>query len=63
MLRIPTQAWSEPTFMSLLLDTGLPLCATRPVHPGNPECLLLPRNDERADALGEGLRRLARQTW
>ena len=24
MLRIPTQAWSEPTFMSLLLDTGLP---------------------------------------
>ena len=24
MLRIPTEAWSEPTFMSLLLDTGLP---------------------------------------
>ncbi|HBN8181424.1 TPA: hypothetical protein L3666_000139 [Pseudomonas aeruginosa] len=56
MLRIPTEAWSEPTFMSLLLDTGLPYARLALFTPETPECLLLPRNDERADALGEGLR-------
>ncbi|WP_311769438.1 DUF6685 family protein [Pseudomonas aeruginosa] len=56
MLRIPTEAWSEPTFMSLLLDTGLPCARLALFTPETPECLLLPRNDERADALGEGLR-------
>ncbi|MGA4816581.1 hypothetical protein ACPA9J_23195 [Pseudomonas aeruginosa] len=56
MLRIPTEAGSEPPFVSLLLDTGLPLCATRPVHSGNPGVPVAAPNDERADALGEGLR-------
>lgn len=56
MLRIPAQAWSEPTFMSLLLDTGLPYARLALFTPETPECLLLPRGDERADAFGEGLR-------
>ncbi|MDF5796761.1 hypothetical protein P4203_21645 [Pseudomonas aeruginosa] len=42
--------------MSLLLDTGLPYARLALFTPETPECLLLPRNDERADALGEGLR-------
>ena len=63
MLRIPTQAWSEPTFMSLLLDTGLPYARLALFTPETPECLLLPRNDERADASAKVCGRLARQTW
>ena len=48
--------YKRQTFMSLLLDTGLPYARLALFTPETPECLLLPRNDERADALGEGLR-------
>lgn len=48
--------------MSLLLDTGLPY-ARLALFTRKPRVPVAARNDERADALGEGLRRLARQTW
>ncbi len=57
MLAMPVQAWSEPAFMSLLLDNGLPyarLALWR--YPGAPEFLLLPKSSELAHAIGEGLR-------
>ncbi|MBS7661008.1 hypothetical protein I0D00_03450 [Pseudomonas lalucatii] len=54
---MPGAAWSDPTFMGLLLDKGLPyarlslLCS-----PGAAEFLLLPKHSAEARALGEGLR-------
>lgn len=57
MLAMPAQAWSDPAFMGLLLDTGLPYArlSLRDAS-GGPEALLLPRNQPLANALGEGLR-------
>ena len=57
MLAMPVQAWSEPDFMSLLLDNHLPyarLSLLRFDHA--PEFLLLPKSSTQANALGEGLR-------
>ena len=57
MLGMPAETWSDPGFMGLLLDSGLPysrLLVQR--TPTVLEALLLPRADEQANALGEGLR-------
>ena len=57
MLGMPAETWSDPGFMGLLLDSGLPysrLLLQRTPHVL--EALLLPRADEQANALGEGLR-------
>ena len=57
MLGMPAEAWSDPGFMGLLLDSGLPY--SRLLLQRTPtvlEALLLPRADEQANALGEGLR-------
>ncbi|UVE16450.1 hypothetical protein NVV93_12595 [Pseudomonas sp. LS44] len=57
VLAMPVQAWSEPAFMALLLDNGLPYARLSLIHsPGAPEILLLPRQSAEATALGEGLR-------
>lgn len=57
MLAMPSQAWSDPAFMGLLLDGRLPysrlsLLGTRSAA----ECLLLPKENTMASAFGEGLR-------
>ena len=57
MLAMPSQAWSDPAFMGLLLDGRLPysrlsLLGTRSAA----ECLLLPKENAMASAFGEGLR-------
>lgn len=57
MLGMPTEAWGDPSFMGLLLDSGLPysrLLLQR--TPTALEALLLPRADAQANAMGEGLR-------
>lgn len=57
MLGMPAETWSDPSFMGLLLDSGLPY--SRLLLQRTPtvlEALLLPRTDEQANALGEGLR-------
>jgi hypothetical protein len=57
MLAMPVQAWSDPTFMALLLDHGLPYARLSLLRsPGAPEFLLLPKTHEQALALGDGLR-------
>jgi hypothetical protein len=57
MLAMPVQAWSEPAFMSLLLDHGLPYARLSLLrYPNAPEFLLLPKDSPEANALGEGLR-------
>lgn len=57
MLAMPTQAWSDPAFMALLLDHGLPYARLSLMRsPGAPEFLLLPKDHEQARALGDGLR-------
>jgi hypothetical protein len=57
MLAMPVQAWSDPAFMALLLDNGLPYARLSLLRtPGSPEFLLLPKADSAAMALGEGLR-------
>lgn len=63
MLRIPTEAWSEPTFMSLLLDTGLPYArlALFTRKPRNACCCPATTNAPMPSAKVCG--RLARQTW
>lgn len=56
MLAMPTQAWSDPAFMALLLDHGLPYARLSLMRsPGAPEFLLLPKAHEQARALGDGL--------
>ena len=57
VLAMPNAAWSDPPFMALLLDSGLPY-ARLSLHrgPGFPEFLLLPKHSSEATALGEGLR-------
>lgn len=57
VLAMPVQAWAEPAFMGLLLDTGLPYARLSLLrNPGAPEVLLLPKVSAEASALGEGLR-------
>jgi hypothetical protein len=57
MLAMPVQAWSDPAFMALLLDHGLPYARLSLLRsPGAPEFLLLPKAHEKASALGDGLR-------
>lgn len=57
MLAMPVQAWSDPHFMGLLLDNGLPYARLAMLRtPGAPEFLLLPKHSAEATALGEGLR-------
>ncbi|WP_271195015.1 DUF6685 family protein [Pseudomonas turukhanskensis] len=57
MLAMPVQAWSDPQFMGLLLDKGLPYARLAMLRtPGAPEFLLLPKDSPEATALGEGLR-------
>ena len=57
MLAMPVQAWSEPPFMSLLLNHGLPYARLSLLRYADaPEFLLLPKNSAEANALGEGLR-------
>lgn len=56
VLAMPGAAWSDPAFMGLLLDNGLPYArlALLRTH-GAPEFLLLPKHNQEATALGEGL--------
>ncbi|WP_439888940.1 DUF6685 family protein [Pseudomonas sp. MBLB4123] len=54
---MPAAAWSDPTFMGLLLDKGLPYARlSLQRSPGAAEYLLLPKHSAEARALGEGLR-------
>lgn len=56
VLAMPTQAWSDPAFMGLLLDQGMPYARLALLRrSGAPEFLLLPRRHPAANALGEGL--------
>ncbi|MBT8765126.1 DUF6685 family protein [Metapseudomonas boanensis] len=57
VLAMPTQAWSDPAFMGLLLDTGIPYSRLKLLrNVGAPEFLMLPKDHVEATALGEGLR-------
>ena len=57
VLAMPAAAWSDPAFMGLLLDSGLPYARLSLLRPaGAPEFLLLPKHSAEASALGEGLR-------
>ncbi|MBC9250367.1 hypothetical protein A9179_08800 [Pseudomonas alcaligenes] len=57
VLAMPVQAWSDPAFMGLLLDNGLPYSRLSLLRDnGAPEFILLPRESAEANALGEGLR-------
>lgn len=57
VLAMPNAAWSDPAFMGLLLDNGLPYARlSLQREPGFPEFLLLPKHSREATALGEGLR-------
>jgi hypothetical protein len=56
VLGMPNAAWSDPAFMALLLDNGLPYARLSLLgSPGSPEFLLLPKHSSEATALGEGL--------
>lgn len=57
VLAMPGEAWSDPSFMGLLLDNGLPYARLSLLKTtGSPEFLLLPKEHLEATALGEGLR-------
>lgn len=57
VLAMPAEAWSDATFMGLLLDNGLPYSRLSLLKTaGAPEFLLLPKEHPAATALGEGLR-------
>ena len=57
VLAMPGEAWSDPGFMGLLLDNGLPYARLSLLKAaGAPEFLLLPKEHPEATALGEGLR-------
>ncbi|MEK1905751.1 MAG: DUF6685 family protein [Pseudomonas sp.] len=57
VLAMPVQAWSDPAFMGLLLDNGLPYSRLSLLRgTAAPEFLLLPKESAEANALGEGLR-------
>lgn len=55
-LAMPNAAWSDPAFMALLLNNGLPYARLSLLGgTGSPEFLLLPKHSAEATALGEGL--------
>lgn len=57
VLAMPNVAWSDPAFMALLLDNGLPYARLALLGgPNAAEFLLLPKHSSEANALGEGLR-------
>lgn len=57
VLAMPGETWSDPSFMGLLLDNGLPYARLSLLKTaGAPEFLLLPKEHPEATALGEGLR-------
>ncbi|WP_437880847.1 DUF6685 family protein [Pseudomonas sp. LRF_L74] len=57
VLAMPSEAWSDPAFMGLLLDNGLPYARLNLLRmPGAPEILMLPKTTPASNALGEGLR-------
>lgn len=57
VLSMPYAAWSDPAFMALLLDNGLPYARLSQLGGlRSPELLLLPKHSAEATALGEGLR-------
>ncbi|WP_263141683.1 DUF6685 family protein [Pseudomonas sp. RIT-PI-AD] len=57
VLAMPHQAWNDPAFMRLLLDTGMPYARLSLLRAAaSPEFLLLPKEDAQATALGAGLR-------
>lgn len=57
VLAMPGEAWSDSTFMGLLLDSGLPYARLSLLRGADaPEFLLLPKQHQEANALGEGLR-------
>ena len=57
VLAMPEAAWSDPSFMGLLLDNGIPYARLSLLKKaGTPEFLLLPKDHQPATALGEGLR-------
>ena len=57
VLAMPAQAWSDPAFMGLLLDGGIPYSRLTILrNSGTPEFILLPKKHAEATALGEGLR-------
>jgi hypothetical protein len=54
---MPAAAWSDPSFMGLLLDSGLPYSRLSLLRgEADAEFLLLPKHSAEAQALGEGLR-------
>lgn len=56
-ITLPAQAWSDRTFMSLLLDAKAPYARLTLLRSAsNSELLLLERSDFSANALGEGLK-------
>ncbi|SDH39755.1 hypothetical protein SAMN05216588_104249 [Pseudomonas flavescens] len=55
-LAMPCAAWSDATFMQLLMDHDVPYARLSLLRtPGSPEFLLLPKHSPQACALGEGL--------
>jgi len=56
-LFMPNEAWTTPGLMHLLLETEMPYARLAKVHPNYQEVLLLPRNRQRSNALGLGLRK------
>lgn len=57
VLGMPIEAWSDPSFMGLLLENRMPYARLALLRQsGAPEFLLLPRRHPAANALGEGLR-------
>lgn len=57
VLAMPCEAWNDPAFMGLLLDSGMPYARLSLwKNAGAPELLLLPKDHPQATALGEGLR-------
>lgn len=57
VLAMPEAAWSDPSFMGLLLDNAIPYARLSLLKKaGTPEFLMLPKEHQDATALGEGLR-------
>lgn len=56
MLAMPAKAWSDSTFMELLLETGMPYARFGLFNSETPESLLLPKDHPQSDAFGQGLR-------
>lgn len=53
---MPVEAWTDPVFMGLLVETHLPYARlVLKEAPGQPEILMLPKNNAQANELGLGL--------